>query len=123
MSEKCQQLTCCIILCHLYTNAFTLRRLYFNRMKTICYFRNTTVGLPVIINLLCVVCHLYFSGCSDGSVGVSCGWVVCVQLSIRGAHDLKITQTETIKTCHAIPRTELDLFTSVCDIRKSQFTV
>lgn len=47
-------------------------------------------------DLLCVVCHLYLSGCSDGSIGVSCGWVVCVQLSICGAHDLGIAQTETI---------------------------
>lgn len=52
--------------------------------------------------LLCVVCHLYFSRCGDGGIGVSCGWVIRVQLSICGAHDLTTTQKITKHFRHSV---------------------
>lgn len=38
--------------------------------------------------LLCIVCHLHLGGGCDGGVRMSCRRVICVQLSIGGAHHL-----------------------------------
>lgn len=38
--------------------------------------------------LLCIVCHLHLGGGCDGGVRMSCRRVICVQLSVGGAHHL-----------------------------------
>lgn len=52
-------------------------------------------------SLLCIVCHLHLGGGCDGGVRMSCSRVICVQLSVGGAHHLRGSECQCRASCRA----------------------